>query len=371
LVAEPGNPVELDQCLFGYDGGHRLLSASLRLPDEAASLLLLNSDLVPGVNASQLDAYWTGIPVPVAKVYASMRTWPAPEIPRPGCVWTHVVLIALADMARFPNLAVLKSLFARPSISTGYAAYASPLTIDPGNTTAAPRDSLSRQCGLRVLRALYAPRSQGILSDNKEPLDAAIFAVWSQQWPRLRRVFSFRTAGFVADPSNTIRLDLRIVREPLSSAQLIQTDTASQPADWERVAIDDLLAPEPSDFRRFLWRYGSDIRRGRERYRFLAQLFLTTRLRILEGADLAQTLDTVMDTLPDAEEGKLLKEDLLSCGQSPYSLLPAADPIDTLGYLVGHSDLSALPSSLDAAFEAVRDLWTARPSEILTIAIGL
>jgi hypothetical protein len=78
-------------------------------------------------------------------------------------------------------------------------------------------------------------------------------------------IFSFRTAGFVADPSNTIRFGLRIVRDPLSSTQLMQADTASQSADWEKTAIDDLLAPEPSDFRRFLWRYGSDISKRRLR----------------------------------------------------------------------------------------------------------
>jgi Molybdopterin-binding domain of aldehyde dehydrogenase len=43
---------------------------------------------------------------------------------------------------------------------------------------------------------------------------------------------------------------------------------------------------EPSRFRRFLWRYGSDIRRGRERYRFLAQLALPTRFPTLDGPDL-------------------------------------------------------------------------------------
>jgi hypothetical protein len=355
----PGGRFEHGSVLGGKNRGARVSS-------QWKSTLLLHSDLVPGLSPGRIDGYWTGIPLPVAKVYALMRTWPAPEIPRPGCVWTHVVVIALADMARFPDLAVLESLFARPSISAGYGAYATPLTIDPG--CAAPRTSLSRQSCLRVLRALYAPRSPGILPHYNQPLDAAIFAVWSQQWPRLRRVFSFRTAGFAADLSNTVRFDLQVVRETASSAPLIQADASSQPADWESAASDDLLAPEPSDFRRFLWRYGSDITRGRDRYRFLAQLFLTTRLPILEGTNLAQTLDTVIETLPEAEEGKLLKEDLLSCGHSLYSLLPAADPIDTLGYLVDHTDLSALQSSEGAVFEAVRDLWTARPLEILAIA---
>jgi hypothetical protein len=289
-------------------------------------------------------------------------------MPRPGCVWTHVVLIALADMARFPDLAVIKSLFARPCISAGYTAYTSTLTIDPVNAAAALRTSLSPESGLRVLRALYAPRSQGILLDNNEPMDAAIFAVWSQQWPRLRRVFSFQTAGLAGDPSSKARFDLRVVRDPLSSSLLRQDEASGEPPEWEHAALDDLLASEPSQFRRFLWRYGSDIKRGRDRYRFLAQFFLATRCPTLKDANLTQTLDNVVNALPDAEDGKLLKEDLLSCGRSLYSLLPATDPIDTLSYFVGHADLAALPSPPEAAFDAVRDLWSARASEILTIA---
>ena len=351
MGVEPDTFVKLNQCLFGYDDEHRLLATSLRLPDEVASLLLLHSDLVPGLNTGQSDGYWTGMPVPVAKAYALMRTWPAPEMPRPGCVWTHVVLIALADMARFPDLSVIKSLFARPCVSAGYAAYASTLTIDLVNAAVALRTSISPQSGLRVLRALYAPRSQGILVDNNEPLDAAIFAVWSQQWPRLRRVFSFRTAGLAGDPSSKARFDLRVVRDPLSSSLLRQDEASGEPPEWEHAALDDLLASEPSQFRRFLWRYGSDIKRGRDRYRFLAQFFLATRCPTLKGANLTQTLNNVVNALPDAEDGKLLKEDLLSCGRSLYSLLPAADPIDTLSYFVGHADLTALPSPPEAAFE--------------------
>lgn len=367
VAAELSAFVKLNQCLFGYDDGHRLLSASLKLPEEVASLLLLHSDLVPGLNTSR-EGYWTGIPVPAAKVYALMRTWPAPELPRPGCVWTHVVLIALADMARFPDLAVLGPLFVRPSVPADYAVYASSLAVDPLDAAASDRASVSWSSGLRVLRALYSEQPRGVLKDDGEPMDSTIFAVWSQQWPRLRRAFSFRTAGLTADRSSKSRFDLRVVREPPSSIETRQADESSPPADWEQVAIDDLLASKPSDFRRFLWRYGSDIRRGRERYRFLARLFLATRFPTLDDAILTQVLDNVADSLPDAEDGKVLKDDLLSCGRSPYSLLPAADPIAMLNYFVNHTDRTALPPPPDAAFEAVHNLWSTRAPEILTIA---
>ncbi len=365
MAVEPSTYVKLNQCLFGYDDGHRLLSASLKLPEDAASLLLLHSDLVPGFDASRTDGYWTGMPIPAAKYYALMRTWPAPEMPRPGCVWTHVVLIALADIARFPDLALLGSLVTRPSVSAGYAGYANALTVNPLNTASSARTFLSRQTGFRVLRALYSDRSDGILLDDGKSLDTAIFAVWSQQWPRLRRTFSFRTAGLDDDRGRRLRFDLLVVREPRSLGQAEETH---HPAKWEQAAIDDLLASEPSRFRRFLWRYGSDIRRGREHYQFLAQLALPTRFPTLDGPDLWSMLDDVAYELPDAEDGKLLKEDLLSCGRSIYSLLPAADPIDMLDYFVSRTDMTALPPPPEAAFEAVQDLWSTRASDILTIA---
>lgn len=366
MEVEQDTFIQLNQCLFGYDDGHRLLTASLKLPEEAASLLLLHSDLVAGFNTGRPDGYWTGIPVPAAKAYALMHTWPAPEMPRPGCVWTHAVLIAFADIARFQDLAILRSLFVRPERSASYAAYARPLAVDPSFSGSPFRPYISRQCGLRVLRAVYSSGSRRILEDDGDRLDDAIFAVWSQQWPRLRRAFSFRTAGLASDPSGKSRFDLRVVRELPSTAPTKQIESSQDL--WEEIAIEDLMKSEPSQFRRFLWRYGSDIRRGRERYRFLAQLFLETRFSPLQDPMLTRTLDRVVDALPEMDDGKLLKEDFLSCGRSTYSLLPAADLIDTFGYLIGHSDLTALPPIPETAFEAVHDLWSTRAPEILMIA---
>ena len=57
VAVEQGVFVKLHQCLFGYDDGHRLLSASLKLPEEAASLLLMHSDRVPGPNSGRIEGY--------------------------------------------------------------------------------------------------------------------------------------------------------------------------------------------------------------------------------------------------------------------------------------------------------------------------
>src|SRR3546814_20493757 len=81
----------IDQCLFGYEDGHRLLASSMSLGDQT-SLLTKLSDLAPGTLFGSSHGYWTGLPLPELARYALFRTWPAPELPRPGCVWTHALL---------------------------------------------------------------------------------------------------------------------------------------------------------------------------------------------------------------------------------------------------------------------------------------
>ena len=44
--------------------------------------------MVPG-----FESYLTAYPLPRSSLVAFARTWTAPEMPRPGCVWTHTLLI--------------------------------------------------------------------------------------------------------------------------------------------------------------------------------------------------------------------------------------------------------------------------------------
>ena len=364
--------INLHQCLFGYDDGHRLLASSIRLPDEAASPLLLLSDLAPGLSTSDVDSYWTGVSLTAARYYALMQTWPAPEVPRPGCVWTHALLIGFADIARFGDLSQLAKWTARPTATSGFEAYTEPLSLEP--TSLRPgRDEdmlpVRVEDALRVIRAIYGTTSNAKLYAKSGALDEAIFEAWSQQWPRLRRSFSFRTATSSSDlGASGVRFDLRILLGSEHHPAGLRSDAASTPEPWELVAVDDLRRSQPTEFRRFLWRYGSDIRRGRERFRFLAKLYLSTRIESLADGQLHDTLMQVSDALPILDEGRVLKDDLVSCGRSQYSLLPPSDPLDTFQFFVRHSEVRGLPAPPAEAFEALLDLWQDRSDEILSIA---
>jgi len=68
------------------------------------------------------DAYLTGYPLMESGYYALAKTWPAPEMPRPGCVWTHTLLIALSDIGRIENFENLSAAFRRPDrVISGYS----------------------------------------------------------------------------------------------------------------------------------------------------------------------------------------------------------------------------------------------------------
>src|SRR6266446_4309451 len=113
-MASSHSTITIHQCVFGYNDGHRLLAASSHLLPDTLSLLLLLSDLAPGVFFGSAEGYWTGVPLPSVKAYMLARTWPAPELPRPGCVWTHSLLIGFTELAALEDVSGLNSLFQRP-----------------------------------------------------------------------------------------------------------------------------------------------------------------------------------------------------------------------------------------------------------------
>jgi hypothetical protein len=262
-------------------------------------------------------------------------------------------------VARFLDLQVLAAFVTRPSSPTAINDYGSPITADP-----APSDKLQMPTSdvdaLQIVRALYSTAPRNVLPRCGGGLENALFAVWSQQWPRLRRSFSFQTSGFVGGAQSS-RFSIRLVDDP---SRPVPEDT-SETNQWEHAVIDDLR--EPGDFRRFIWRYGSDIQRGRERFRFLAELFVLTRNSALRGEALTGILDNVVRTLPEPSDGRLLKGDIVASREGGLSLLPPVDPLDALDYVLRMPLPATLPLPRLTGFSAVDELWPARAAQVLTV----
>src|SRR5690606_17437412 len=116
LERMPSKSYQLHQTLHGYVDGHRLIKASVVLPPDADRLMLVMSDMSGMSMVRGFESYLTGYPVKDLKSYALARTWYAPERKRPGCVWTHTLLVDNSVLANIDHLFALVHLFSRPSL---------------------------------------------------------------------------------------------------------------------------------------------------------------------------------------------------------------------------------------------------------------
>src|SRR5216684_1769538 len=106
---------EVHQFLHGYSDGHRLVEGSVKLPSDLARLMLKMSDLSGSSVVSGFERYITGYPLESINAYALAMTWYAPEMLRPGCVWTHTLAFPAQRLGTICSLVWLTKLFKRPT----------------------------------------------------------------------------------------------------------------------------------------------------------------------------------------------------------------------------------------------------------------
>ena len=105
----------IEQTLYGYNKGHGLLASSFPVrPNNDSSLMSVLSDWTGFRNEFGEDSYMTFYPLSNGEKYAFAKTWYADEMERPGCVWTHTLIVDLKDMDRNFDFRVLNDYFRRP-----------------------------------------------------------------------------------------------------------------------------------------------------------------------------------------------------------------------------------------------------------------
>ncbi len=264
----------IHQILHGYDEGHRLLAGSTVLENQSAKFITALSDLGCQGGNPPTVGYVTGYPVSAMKMYAIARTWLAPEMPRPGCVWTHTLLIDFSDLASINDLSVL-SLFRRPVYPVDTSSYNLPLLLEPLNTNSC--QNVTQEQILPVMEALYKSPGESVYvyAEDSFPVTEVAMAVWLQQWPKLRRSFRFCTWVPYDRSQNSDKFDLQFV--PMQRHNIanhnrsnpgIRIDINNKPSNklfeqWALTAINNNTSYSENSLREFLWRYGAESDEGR------------------------------------------------------------------------------------------------------------
>lgn len=319
---------EIHQTVHGYDDGHRLLAASSRLPKDVERLLLLLSDVSGPGGGDPFDPYLTGYPIESLGCYALARTWPASEMDRPGCVWTHTLLIGneLLDHLDHPEL--LLSLFHRPTVDLGFSDYLEAIPWPSkmeANQQTHHEYSVDASLAVALVRALYGSLSpHSVLTVPRYSLAAGpLLAIWRLQWPQLRRQFTFCSgcraprslSGELFHLQAVLDRDLRrFVRSRVSPSVVPWQMTSSpEPEEWMRLAAAACIDDENSSLLAFLGQVGRALPADSTLFRPVVQAHLILSHSAGTNA-IAKLIGYIADEFPEPEMAREYKQAFFKAG---------------------------------------------------------
>lgn len=312
---------KVHQALFGYRDGHHLLSTSVGLNPRVRQFLANVTDSSGSESPRGFEAAFTGIPVPETKFYALFCTWPAPEMPRPGCVWSHALLLDFETLANIPDLSILRDLCRRPANPPDFSSYEGTLLAQQGTNTGSVRSEVDKLRAELLVSAFYEHSESCIviLDDQSYPWEEIVFALWSQNWPLLRQRFVFSTGSLGDRGAAGIAFDLQIA--PLSSERLwkrsgsprvlIEFPTRLQSKPWwVRTILKDFEAGPTGPLRKFLFSYGDEIQATR--VAFIKLIKILAGPEPGEEDDPGSRLAKIASAFPKPDEALRLKHDQLA-----------------------------------------------------------
>lgn len=345
--------LQIEQLLFGYDRGHTLLASSETSSKKLAASLLSDTDWDPRIE-SGTDCYLSGRPVAGEKRYALMKTWRAPEMPRPGCVWTHVLLFDDADLSRINQLNSILARFQKPRVVGDYREFSKPMKLDLSADSHGIQ-SLNLDVIFELVAHTYSESDEGSMLRPSQDTEAAMLALWSQQWPALRRQFSFRLAPLTGQkPGSKSSFEIEFTSLKSKAAK------GFNPVDNAVISkiAKDVAQMSPTHFRRFLWRYGADTGSGKEDLVKLAQLYEILFSRESSTSYIIETLSSITRWYPSPEEAGLLKREMIQPTTAEFSILPDLDQFEILQSITHVPNPSALPDP-DPVEQSMVQTWIA------------
>lgn len=242
--------VSVDHALYGYRRGHELLASSADLRPESRAALLVFTDMSGPSIVPGFESYLTGVPLPADDAYAFARTWYAPEMPRPGCVWTHVLLIKRNALAQLRDLGELRALFHRPQTADLELLefYGKPSSLE---NSAAPRNGapICSSNAEGILDAFYTSSTPLMIASSKpSEYEDFVMALWSQLGPRARFAFSFCTGSMSIRKFKGENLVFQVIAPEVrrqvdrdkAEAFVLELDESQMHPEWVRLLAREM-----------------------------------------------------------------------------------------------------------------------------------
>lgn len=316
----------LNQALHGYSDGHRLLASSSAFSSDIDRLLFVMSDMSGPSMIKGFERYLTGYPLQNDESYALAMTWYAPEKKRPGCVYTHTIIIKNHDLPYIKNLICLIDQFKRPYSDNDILSYKEPIIFD--NCENLQNNIMSNNVISslpHVIKSLYTESDKPvyIFNDKPETWERIFLSIWSQQWPKLMRKFTFCTGALTSRKLSGTHLDLQLVptsyvtqiKRDVPECSLIDvnnTNNITSHEEWVNLATRDICEPI-DNYRDFLKMYGIESVDGRRIFSVLTSTYLFTQNPSKQDPEIL--LEQIYKELPSVNAAKSFKKAIFGkCG---------------------------------------------------------
>jgi hypothetical protein len=297
--------------------------------------MLSMSDLSGSRVAEGFLEYITGYMLPSNAYFVLARTWYATEMKRPGCVWTHSLLLPADLLRTLRNAEALLSLFVRPSLALDFR-YSDKLTVPPRafQNQGLEVSPSAREDALCVLEELYThdKGSVGVAAPSGMAMEPFLLQVWAQLWPELRAKISFCSGSLSLRVLNGRPLDLQCGPERILRELATVTASPCQHDAWEETIMADIF--RPSAFRDFLRENGTGLATRRS-MSVLAKIYTS----FVTGAYI-DALRAVARSFPLGHQALELKSTTLR----RITSVAHADPLEIV---------NSLPLLAEQAFESV------------------
>jgi len=379
------NHVECHQVLHGYDDGHQLLASSLPLPRSVRTRMLLLTDLSGPSLVQGFETYLTGYPLPHEGLYAFSRTWYAEEMPRPGCVWTHTLFLSGEMLGSLSDLSALNRLFIKPGkadLSEGFSAYQAPVKFEVEINSRVLNFDVPEEKVRQIIAALYGQPDASVIigAERAVDLERAVLAIWSQQWPNLRRSFSFCTGSLGLRSSADVRFDLQIVpqthvrqfrrdADPHAFVGEEAIDGTFEGEDWVDATVNDLASSTLNSLRDFMWEFGPEDKNCRAVFQALCCTYLLAGQGPLGLALPQKLLDRLGRSFPKAEDAHRLKNYLLGYpgGVIGGQKRPSEEQVAVIKLLLANGWQQCLAPEILNPRARAQGLWHTDPTRALSL----
>lgn len=336
---------------------------------EKEYMLLLDFD--PRV--AGYEAQLTGYPLSESGLYALAKTWPAPEMSRPGCVWTHTVLIGFADLAIMVSPSAIADLLQRPTTSTSLDMYSTNLVVEPPDDLVGHSFSPDASSWFaRLASAVYEHPNAQVWARRSEgrDVDDAVLRLWDQQWPRLKRSFRFCTLTSRDRSQEGTSFDLQLTLGSESSSYLRLSSTAEEieatsisTGPWLDDLLHDAQFPHASTLRPFLRKLGADMLGGREAMRPFCSLHAA-----LHDPGTAGVLEAVksVEASSALSASELVRSIVV---QAAINNVSSDDP-NVLNFVIDNFPLLSEATIRESQASLAQMLWESDPRRLLELSSG-